>query len=140
MIKIDEGYAADIIKESLEHSLRSVLGGVFLGDKDKINECLDFTTKRVVEQLENNSEGIGLEDCKGNEISEGCLLEGFGRTFKVKYGVVDVEKVSPNKEINEVQIPCFYFENTENGEKLFPILKNYKGKNDLEDLKIIGGE
>lgn len=136
MIKIDKEYAQQVTEECLESSLRSIMNLAFGNDNRKKEEYLKIVTKGIVDQLENNSEGIGLEDCNGNEIFEGCLLEGFDRTFKVKYGIVDIEKVSPNKDINEVQIPCFYFEDTNDGTKVFPILKNYKGKNDLEDLKI----
>lgn len=137
MIKIDKEYAQQVIEECLESSLRSAINIAFGSDNKGKEEYLRLAAGSVVDQLLNNSEGIGLEDCNGNEIFQGCLLEGFNRTFKVQYGVEDIEKVSPNGEINKVQIPCYSFKDTENGEKLFPILKNYKGKNDLEDLKII---
>lgn len=79
---------------------------------------------------------IGLKDAAGNKIHEGDTIKGFDRTFKIKFGAVDVEKVASNGDINTVQIPCFYFEDVKDGEKVFPIKNNYLGKNDLEDLKI----
>lgn len=101
------------------------------------NFCKKFELQEWLKPENETKQYIGLNDCNGDQIFKGCTLEGFDRTFKVQYGIVNVEKVSPNKKINEVQIPCFYFEDIENKEKLFPILKNYKGTNDLEDLKII---
>lgn len=83
-----------------------------------------------------------LKDKNGRHILNGDMVQGFGCIFEVKFGIAEVEKVSPYdpEETNLVQIPCFYFEDIETKEKVFPIKKNYLGKNDLEDLEVIAEE
>lgn len=106
-------------------------------------EC--FNIKKVSEEVKNRSVQVigddrlysGLKDKNNNCIFVGDRIKGFDREFIVKKGVKEIEKVSPNGNINLVLIPCIYLECLETKETLFPIVKNYKGKCDLEDLEII---
>lgn len=88
--------------------------------------------------------GIGLIDRNGVEIAEGDIVEGFGRQFKIKFGVERVDRISPmNGEIVTVDIPCFFFEWTApDGEILhvFPIFNRETGKSDLAGLSVIESE
>ena len=79
----------------------------------------------------------GLKDKNGHYIFVGDRIKGFDREFIVKKGIKEIEKVSPMGGTNLVLIPCIYFECVETKDVLFPIVKNYKGKCDLEDLEII---
>lgn len=82
-----------------------------------------------------------LKDKNGRHILNGDIVKGFGCVFEVKFGIAEIEKVSPySKETNVVQVPCFYFEDIETKEKVFPIKKNHLGKNDLEGLEVIAEE
>ena len=71
---------------------------------------------------------IGLCDCKNTPIYEGDIVTGDNeevtRPIKlvVKYGVVRREVKRIN--LNVADIPCFYFEDMETKEKLFPIIDN----------------
>ena len=78
---------------------------------------------------------IGIKDKNKKDIYTKDKVKGFGRKFTVRFGVIEREIVNDNEDINMVQIPSFYFEWEH--QSLYPIVNNYKGKNDLETLEII---
>lgn len=82
-----------------------------------------------------------MTDANNVSIYEGDIVAGFGRDFVVKYGQIERNVLDYNeRESNFVDIEGFYFEDQENGMRLFPIIENAFGAHDLDTLTIIGSD
>ena len=80
-----------------------------------------------------------MTDGEDTPIYEGDIVFGFEREFEVKYGKLERNVLDYDERNSSfVDIEGFYFEDRENGMRLFPLIENVYGEHDLDQLIVIG--